>query len=200
MSEYWKQTAKEILREYRAHPENWREQPTIRKHLLAPDIDEQHELYYDLIETLCPESHTIIELGGGFGGLAGKMRARRGPFAPYVIADFREMEALQRALLGEPLGGLRWALPTAAGIEPPNNDSLFIATFSLSEMDLKDRAELEPVFPKFRSLFFAWTKTFRHIDNDRYFAALAVLLSATHELTTMQRTRHRHRYLIATRK
>jgi hypothetical protein len=196
VSDYWRQTAKKILAEYRAHPNNWREQPTIRQHLCPDDIDEQHETYVGLIDALCrPLPFAVVELGGGFGGLAALYWGFTGD---YLIADLPDMVEFQRSALGDrPIGFLE---PTPEGIAPPNDDSLFIATFSLSEMDLAERAPLEPVILKFRHVFLAWTRTFHHIDNDAYFSVLRETLEKTHETTTIHRSLHRHRYLIASRR
>jgi hypothetical protein len=138
---------------------------------------------------------SIIELGGGFGSLAERLRDK---VFHYRIVDLPEMLELQRANIGHV--NVRYVEPSVEAFEPWGKDSLFIATFSLSEMDLSDRAELAVVFPKYRYLFFAWNAAFRGIDNDTFFSRLRVMLSMTHETVYIERSERNHRYLLAYRK
>lgn len=191
MSAYWEATAKAILAEYKAHPDNWREQPTIKEHLCPHIVGPQHMLYAKLIDAFCPPPSNIIEIGGGFGSLMRHLRAKYE--CPYTIIDLPEMLEFQQAVQCGDDVSYYSHLREAHG--------LLVATFSVSEMDPAERDELEPAYRYFDSLFFAFNNSFGGVENVPYFERLAVKLSDTHHIVKMSHNRWgAHHYLIATRK
>lgn len=202
MSAYWKETARKILEEYRSHPDDWRDQPTIRKHLCPRQAESQALFHRQLMLCFLGLPSGVVELGAGCCATARSVWLA-GP-GEHRIADLPEMLEMQQDILkrisGRNLPLFRFIEPRPEAMEPFGEDCLFISTFALSEMDLPDRGELEPTIQKFKSILISWTTTFRGIDNDAYFNALRSRLLETHHVDMIIRSEHRHRYLLARRK
>ena len=114
---------------------------------------------------------TVLELGGGYGCMRRAM-SNLGFKGRYTIFDLPILLALQEFYISSTLGGKTEFIDSVAGFIP-NGRSLCIGMWSLSEMPLKIRTELERVLPIFDFTFFAYQRGYSGIDNAMYFDGLA---------------------------
>ncbi|HXS27909.1 MAG TPA: hypothetical protein VN730_09615 [Steroidobacteraceae bacterium] len=126
----------------------------------------------------------VLEFGGGYGSFFRLLR-NLGYGNRHIICDLPAMCALQRFYLRNvfPTGpqadappNLEWvssattgALGTQIGAASP---SLFVATWSLSEVPQAVRDEVAAVLPSFDYILCAYQRSFGGYDNARYFASL----------------------------
>lgn len=164
---------------------------------LASPISIQHAYYLFLIkkhlDLFIPEGELchILELGGGYGNFC-RLACDFGYTGRYVIADLPEMHSIQSHFL-------RHALPQRMAKKPVEfrslNDpailsdqrpSLFLATFSLSEMPLAKRTEIEDYYRHFDYVFFAYNSAFSSVDNLAYFDELRNRLNDSFDTQAFQ--------------
>ncbi len=133
----------------------------------------------------------VVDFGGGYGSFFRLLR-NLGYRDAYRIWDIPVMCALQRFYLrnvfpegasGEPPANLDWLVsgdpeaPHAVGeLAAGASQSLFVATWSLSETPLAVRATITPVLEQFSFVLCAYQRSFAGIDNAAYFAELAARL------------------------
>jgi len=127
----------------------------------------------------------VFEFGGGYGGACRSIH-RLGFTGRYLLYDLPEFAALQRYYLEMNrfrVSHLREFLSINSGITcvsefahlksvlinlPAN--SLFLATWSLSETPLLFRKQLRPLIADFALYLIGYQNNFRELDNKRYFA------------------------------
>jgi len=126
----------------------------------------------------------VFEFGGGYGNLC-RLLFKLGFKGHYVIFDLPHFSALQRFYLdavgltgnasARPIGGQVTCVSRvdeAARIlqsAKPNDDSLFIGTWSLSETPLAGRNWIEQYLVRFSHILVAYQNEFCGIDNSDYF-------------------------------
>ncbi len=150
---------------------------------LASPMSVQHAYYLFLMkkhfDLFIPDgelSH-ILELGGGYGNFC-RLVCNFGHGGRYVIADFPEMHSIQNHFLRHALSSRMAGNPVEfrslddPKVLPDRGPSLFVATFSLSEMPLAERSEIEEYYRHFDYVFFAYNKSFSNVDNLAYFDGL----------------------------
>lgn len=125
-----------------------------------------------------PRLDSIAEFGGGYGCLCSVTR-RLGYEGPYVIFDLPEFSALQRYYLRNCgiadvvcLSELA-ALRTAIKAMPHHRNSLFIATWSVSEAPLETRNAVLELVEDFGWFLIAYQNAFAGVDNERFFGEFA---------------------------
>lgn len=134
----------------------------------------------------------VAEIGGGYGDLCRQFRA--GGFSgQYAIFDFPELQEIQRRYLSA--CDARASVLSIAELTRQSGEALLIGTFSLSEMPLEQRAEIEPVFAGFRYLMFSWNSSFAGIDNMAWFDGLAKRLADSHKVSLLKDPHMRGWYL-----
>lgn len=126
----------------------------------------------------------VVEFGGGYGSFY-RLLHNLGYRNRHVICDLPPMRALQRFYL-------RNVFPTGPAAEPPPNlewlsgevedglkrlaaeraPSLFIATWSLSEIPEEARERIASALPGFDYVLCVYQRSFGGYDNVRYFTAL----------------------------
>ena len=124
----------------------------------------------------------IIEYGGGYGNLC--RLARAGGFSgEYAITDLPQFLVLQRFYLDATGTRARLIPPHAYASWLERNDlrnGVFIATWSLSETPLTDRAPFAAALSKFAGVLIAFQYEFAGMDNLSYFRAVHDGLRTTH--------------------
>lgn len=128
----------------------------------------------------------VCEFGGGYGGMC-RLMHNLGFHGKYVIFDLPEFSALQRYFLtalkftvspvhdskavskgvvciSDP-GQFRELLIGAAG----KSNSLFIATWSISEAPVNLRASILPLLSSFKTVLIAYQNQFEQTDNVEFF-------------------------------
>jgi len=135
----------------------------------------QHTFYLNLLHERfgleMPSVGHIVEIGGGYGNLARIIRGL-GHTGRYQIADLPEVHALQRHYLDHVSPGHGIEFISTDEIE---GGDLLIATFSVSEMPMELRDQLEQKYARFRWLLFGTTRDFPAlgVDNVSYFQGLS---------------------------
>lgn len=130
----------------------------------------------------------IVEFGGGYGSMC-RLARRLGFQGTYILYDLPEFLSLQKFYLGglglqadyffagKPAGGnvlvnsladLRNAVSSYGVAE-----SLFIATWSISETPLQTRKQIFGAVRDFEYFMFGFQNKFDNVDNGEYFARLA---------------------------
>lgn len=135
----------------------------------------QHAYYLNLLcRRRIPIDGHILDLGGGYGNFA-RIVKRLGHKGRYQIMDLPALHRLQRTYLDQtvPGHGVEFIGPEDVG--PAD---LVIGTFSLSEMPMDLRDELEPRYSQSRAMFFTATRDFEGVDNVDYFDKLSRRLNA----------------------
>ena len=104
----------------------------------------------------------VVEIGGGYGAMA-RLWRKVGWNRPYTIIDIPEMQKLQEHYLD----GLDVEL---TGVVPEiGDDTLVIATWSLSELPLADRMRYMPLVAGSGGLLMAAQSEFDGVDNRKCF-------------------------------
>jgi len=177
----------------------------------ASPLSIQHGYYLFLMKKyfnlFIPESDLdhILELGGGYGNFC-RLTCYFGYLKRYVIADLPEMHSLQQHFLGHALpqrvqgGLLDFCSLSDSDIWPNEGLSLFMATFSLSEMPLAMRVEIEKHYEDFNYLFFAYNKSFDGVDNPKYFKQLENKLRNNFHVDHFKDEHRRAWFMLAQRK
>ena len=116
---------------------------------------------------------TILEFGGGHGSMC-RLIHRLGFTGTYIIYDLPAVSLLQQYYLQE--NGIEGVISvsdfdslTAEVAETDAKDSLFIATWSLSESPFSIRDALLPIITDFDSVLIASQMQVRDMDNVEYF-------------------------------
>lgn len=143
-------------------------------------IHHQFLLYsFDIeFENFINDINIIFEFGGGYGSMCENI-FRHNYKGEYVIFDFKEFSVLQKYYLNNTLSHKSFNkimfindLKNSRAIENKINssNSLFIATWSLSETDLKTRNLFdENILKNFDYYLIAFQPVFNEIDNLNYF-------------------------------
>lgn len=178
---------------------------------LASPISIQHTYYLFLmrkhLDLFVPEGNLrhILELGGGYGNFC-RLVCGLGYAGRYVIADLPEMHTIQRHFLRYTLPQrmneqpVEFCLLKDSKIFPVQGPSLFMATFSLSEMPLAMRLEIEGYFDKFDYVFLVYNKAFGDVDNVKYFEHLQQKLRPNFHLESVADKHRRAWFLLARRR
>jgi hypothetical protein len=137
-----------------------------------------------------PDEFTrVVEFGGGYGSMC-RLFFNLGFRGKYVIFDLPAFSRLQEFYLGAV--GLevgRTVFDQAAVVctndleevltlmaEQSRDDSIFIATWSMSEARLEDRLPWERAFPACAAFLIAFQDRFGEMDNQAYFRRLTGLI------------------------
>jgi hypothetical protein len=113
----------------------------------------------------------LIDIGGGYGNLC-KIARELGYIGRYTIADFPLMREIQKDYLGSnDIFDVEF-VPLDMDRISPQKKSMLIATYSISEMPLETRRQLEPHYKSFDYLFFVYNPSFDGVDNIEYFSNL----------------------------
>jgi hypothetical protein len=179
---------------------------------ITSPISVQHNYYLMLIhqylgEDLSTNNHIrhITEIGGGYGNLC-RVIIANGYKGKYVIVDLPEMHQMQKHYL-------KYACPqvleqnqvTFLGTDNPglaaNNDKsgFLFGTFSVCEMPMDLRLDLEKYYNKFEYLFFTYYIAYDGVDNVAYFKQLETKLSLLYTVYHFQDFARRAWFLIAKR-
>jgi hypothetical protein len=160
---------------------------------LASTMSMQHAYYLSIIRdnlgVFIPdgEIESITELGGGYGNFC-RIVYGLGYTGNYSILDLSEMHSIQRHFLSYGCAPqinnklIGFYSLSDQEILPKSSRSLFMATFSLSEMPLQSRLEIEEIYQHFGYLFFAYNSSFGVEDNEIYFSELKQRLASNFEL------------------
>jgi putative sugar O-methyltransferase len=117
----------------------------------------------------------IVEIGGGYGGMA-KLIYRLGFSGNYTIYDLPEFSALQKYYLSSINSEITKKISFVSNADAlksafiTDKKTLFIATWSLSEMPIKTRQEILLSLGKINVFLIAYHKTFGEVDNEEYFS------------------------------
>ena len=118
---------------------------------------------------------TVLELGGGYGCMRRAM-GNLGFRGRYAIFDLPILLALQEFYISSTSAGKTEFIDSVVGFIP-DGKSLCVGMWSLSEMPLRVRIELEQILPAFDFTFFAYQSGYSGIDNAAYFNDLANRIS-----------------------
>jgi hypothetical protein len=128
----------------------------------------------------------VMEFGGGYGSMC-RVIHKLGFCGRYIIFDLPLFSALQKyflSTLGLNVLTLEQFLSNKPGIlcisdlrelnlviahEDFKRESLFIATWSISEAPIKIREAIYPLVPKFKSWLIAYQHRFGEVDNVNFF-------------------------------
>lgn len=134
----------------------------------------------------------ILEVGGGYGNLCRIIHQQKYK-GSYTIVDFPLMSSIQHNYLSHhDINQVIFSTLDVDKLTPPTHPSALIATFSVNEMPLASRAQLEPLYLEFEHLLFAYNAKFDGISNRDYFQRLAEYLFPTFEIVN-ERDKHRSR-------
>ncbi len=114
--------------------------------------------------------HRVVEFGGGYGSMR-RLLWRLGQCGQYQIYDLPELAALQKWYLGQlkiPFESLT-NLDDLERVEPRSH-TLFIATWSLSEVPIAARAKVLEKVRDADAFLIAYQSQFKNLDNLSYFA------------------------------
>lgn len=142
----------------------------------------QHIYYFFLIKKYLgvfvadSEVCYVLELGGGYGNFC-RLVYHYGYKGKYTIIDFSEMHSIQQHFLSYTSAHNKVLFKAInnknLSIQPAQGKSLFMATFSLNEMTIKDRQQVEGVLIQFDLIFIGYNKEIFSVNNVEYFEALA---------------------------
>jgi len=125
----------------------------------------------------------IVEFGGGYGSFF-RLLKNLGYTNKYFIYDLPVMCAIQKFYLKnvflpcpntETLSNLKWLSGAASNVSDNVinlDESLFMATWSLSECPYDLRQEFEPIISKFKYVLIAYQPKFHYFNNVEYFNSL----------------------------
>ncbi|MCA2507561.1 MAG: hypothetical protein IM550_15915 [Microcystis sp. M54BS1] len=126
---------------------------------------------------------SIVEFGGGYGSFF-RLLKNLGYTNKYFIYDLPVMCAIQKFYLKnvflpcpntETLSNLKWLSGAASNVSDnviDLDESLFMATWSLSECPYDLRQEFEPIISKFKYVLIAYQPKFHDFNNVEYFNSL----------------------------
>jgi hypothetical protein len=118
----------------------------------------------------------VVEVGGGYGGMA-RLIFSLGFAGNCIIFDLPEFSALQSYYLNsvdKKIAEKTAFVSDAENIKnhfSPGKKTLFIATWSLSEMPIKTRNEIFSSVGKIDAYLIAYQKNFGEVDNEKYFSS-----------------------------
>jgi hypothetical protein len=118
----------------------------------------------------------IVEVGGGYGGMA-RLIFNLGFTGNYIIYDLPEFSALQEYYLSSISEEIAKKISFVSRSTDLKNKfatgkkTLFIATWSLSEMALTARQEIFEAIGKIDTYLIAYRKTFGEVNNEEYFSS-----------------------------
>lgn len=136
----------------------------------------------------------VAEIGAGYGDMCRQIHAA-GFSGRYMVSDFSELREIQRQYLARCGVARTQALALDAQDDDPGPNSLLLATFSVSEMPLELRAEIEPRFMGYGYLMFSWNESFAGIDNMTWFQGLAARLAGHYKVDVVKDPHMRAWYL-----
>ncbi len=144
-----------------------------------------------------PETVTrVTDIGGGYGNMC-RVFMKLGFTGQYNIIDFPLMHTIQKKFLSENgIENVKYSSLDAAGLSG-GEKSLLLATFSMNEMPIRDRAIIEQQIRNYDYIFIAHNRNFDGIDNIAYFENLNKQLSDTFKITQFAcPVNPTHRYFI----
>ena len=108
------------------------------------------------------------------------------------------MHSIQRWYLGEnKVENIKFKTLKNSTFEDLSDNSLMLATFSMNEMPLDDRAIVEDNIRSFKYVFIAHNRNFDGIDNVEYFNSLKTRLADTFKITQFTcPVNNSHRYFV----
>ena len=177
---------------------------------LASPVSVQHAYYFMLmnkyLHIIMHENDItrIVDFGGGYGNFC-RLAYTFGYSGHYTIIDFPEIHALQRHYLSYGIGRhlidkLQFITTEELHKISNNNNSLFIATFSLSETQLEIRRRIYPILSGCDYFFIAYNNKFDGIDNLEYFSNLASSLKQHFAITQFADAHRQARFFMGRRK
>lgn len=114
----------------------------------------------------------ILDFGGGYGCM-GKTLKNLGYKGKYIIYDIKFMSLIQKYYL-ESIGLKEndnfYLVSNLNDLPTFNENSLFIATWSLNEVPVKLREEVKNIVKDFNGILIAYNRTFDGVDNVSYFS------------------------------
>lgn len=110
----------------------------------------------------------IVDIGGGYGNLC-KTCFDLGFEGTYTIYDFPEIIALQQKYLQHTYPSKDVQYKQLQDGWDVDDNSLLIATYSMSEMPVDDREIISDNLSKFQSIFIMYQKQFGNFNNKQYF-------------------------------
>jgi len=113
----------------------------------------------------------ILDFGGGYGCM-GKILKNLNYKGKYIIYDIKFMSLIQKYYL-EGIGLKEnenfYLVNDLKDLPVFNENSLFIATWSLNEVPVKLRGEIKSIIKHFKGILIAYNYSFDKIDNISYF-------------------------------
>lgn len=113
----------------------------------------------------------IVDIGGGYGNLC-KMTFDLGFKGKYTIYDFPEVNQVQKKFLNNTCAMKNIEYKQLQDDWEIKDNSLLIATYSISEMPIEDREIVSSNLDKFKSVFVIYQKAFDNMQNKEYFNSL----------------------------
>ncbi len=141
----------------------------------------------------------VAEIGGGYGDMARQIHAA-GFRGTYEIFDFPELHQIQSAYLERCDVPVNFKQLTDYTLKALDSRALLLAMFSVSEMPLEQRAEIEPMFFTYDYLAFSWNESFAGIDNHAWFQGLSTRLLPQFDIHMKKDPHMRGWYLFGIRK
>ncbi|MEM9280775.1 MAG: hypothetical protein AAGA96_03025 [Verrucomicrobiota bacterium] len=178
---------------------------------VASPMSVQHGFYLNLLrenlDLYIPGStlSCICEFGGGYGNFC-RLAYTMGYEGDYCITDLPVMRAMQKQYLQHtiPADTLSQSVTFSDEICGPGSttteETLFMATFSLSETSMEVREKVEEQLIHYQYLFFAYNQSFGGIDNEEYFRELVSRHSERFEFKTKEDPHRRAWFLFGKRK
>lgn len=169
-------------------------------------------VYENALEEIPNEKKVIFEFGGGYGSMC-RLFHNLGFQGQYIILDLPLFSLLQNYYLrslkikilnrdefqrGESGVLCLSDFTEVEGLEI-SNDSLFLATWSLSEVSLGLREALSGFMQKFGSFLFAYQPQFGEVDNEEYFKLLKKS-NSNYQWKSIDIKHLQSKYLFGTRK
>lgn len=141
----------------------------------------------------------IVEIGGGYGAMC-VSAYDKGFSGKYTLYDFPEMLELQkRHILKRHLNKDIEYISDKNDINTSGVPSLLIALWSLSEMPLNERCDLEKVMLEFDYYLIAFQSEFDGVDNMKYFKALKKKLGGDWIMMRIAHLMENNYYLIGSK-
>jgi len=118
----------------------------------------------------------IVEIGGGYGGMA-RLIFKLGFSGNYIIYDLPEFSALQNYYLNSVNEDAAKKITMVSSSKDLKDSfangkkTLFIATWSLSEMPLETRRSILDSIGDVNAYLIAYREKFGEVDNEKYFSS-----------------------------